>query len=74
MPTSTTFWMNKRAVAVIDLPPHRFASEANGWSAEFTGPGTLVVRLLQGVEQRIDVKAGDILRASGEEFYLVKGA
>jgi hypothetical protein len=53
---------------------HAFRPKPDGWEAEASGPGTLVVRLVHGGEQRFSVQQGDVLRASGEEMYLAFAA
>lgn len=64
-------WFNKRAISFIEIPvQHVFRPTPEGWEVEVGAPGTFVVRLVHGGEQRFTVGAGDTLRASGEEMYL----
>ena len=60
---------------MLDLPlPHVFSSEPAGWRVTFSAAGTMNVRLVQGGEQHVSVGTGDVLIASGEEFYLQRAA
>lgn len=67
--------MNKRTVAILDLPlPHAFQPEPGGWRVQFSIAGDVVARLAPGGEQRVGVGAGDTLVASGDDLYLMRAA
>jgi hypothetical protein len=71
VPPPTTIWLNKRAVAVLELPfPHTLRPRADGWEVEFSVAGRLVAKLVQGADYAYDVHVGDKLVASREEMYL----
>ena len=71
-PITTGVWFNKRAIAMIDFAcTHTFRSTSDGWEVQIGSSGELVLRLAHGGEHRINVNSGNILRASGEELYLI---
>jgi hypothetical protein len=70
-PQTSGVWLNKRAIAMIEFSfTHLFRPTQDGWEVEASSAGTLILRLAHGGEQRIDIRGGNVLRASGEELYL----
>ena len=63
-------WINKRAIAFIDLPfRHNLIGETAGWRVEVSEPGKLVVTG-RGLRRRIDVEEGDFLMSAGDDIYI----
>lgn len=63
-------WINKRAVAFLDLPfRHKLIGDAAGWRVEVGEPGKLVVSGKE-VRRGIDVEQGDFLLSAGDDIYV----
>ncbi len=69
-PSKPAVWLNKRAVATLELPlPHTFSANSQGWEVAFASTGTMVARFVHGGEQRFDIVSGDRVIGSGGEIY-----
>lgn len=72
---ANAIWLNKRAIALLELPlPHTFSSHPHGWQVAFGAGGRIVAKLDQGGIHNIDVLAGDKLISSAEELYLERAS
>ena len=64
-------WFNKRALSSIEIPiKHEFKATDSGYSLNFLADGRVTVVTIDKGRQSFDLKAGDSLRSSGEEFFL----
>ncbi|MFI8822792.1 hypothetical protein [Streptomyces sp. NPDC053431] len=67
----TAVYMNRRSVMRIDIPmAHTMTPHNNGWRITFDAAGRLRAVMNEGHNDFIDVKAGDFLLSSGEDFFI----
>lgn len=67
----TAIYLNKRAVARLDLPlAHTLAAHNDGWRMDFAEAGRLRLTMREGHNDFVDVTPGDYLLCTGEDLYL----
>ncbi|MFF8279615.1 hypothetical protein ACF05T_26430 [Streptomyces lateritius] len=70
-PARTAIYINRRSVLRIDIPmAHSMTPHNNGWRITFDAAGRLRAVMNEGHNDFIDVKAGDFLLSSGEDFFI----
>jgi hypothetical protein len=73
--TEKGFWFNKRGLLSLESPiKHDILPTAEGYVIKFLVAGKITFVHADKGRQTIDVKTGDTLRSSNEEFYLLLGA
>ncbi|MER7956457.1 hypothetical protein [Streptomyces sp. NPDC096030] len=69
-PTRTAVYINRRTVVRLDFPmAHTMRQHNDGWRITFDAPGKVRVITNAGHNDQIDVKVGDLLLSSGEDFF-----
>jgi len=75
MATAKSFWFNKRGLLSLESPiKHDIVPTAEGYLIKYLADGKIVFVHADKGRQQIDVKTGDTIRSSNEEFLLLLGA
>lgn len=73
--TEKGFWFNKRGLLSLESPfKHEILPTSEGYVIKFLVDGKITLIHADKGRQTIDVKSGDTIRSSNEEFYLLLGA